>query len=181
MLIKRYLDISLIAAPLLILIFGIAPLAQAKEPALVMLQAPAGVKLKPTPIRDQVGIFPSPVANKPQSSWILANGDVRKSATPPRDRVVRLYYSVDRQQVLLCTLLVQYFPRNGRWIPAYRMEERLTLVRDGTRTKPLPTGMGEIDLVVATNLDLPNVNGFYKRLEFSLPSRRVTVDAWEVQ
>ena len=180
MLPRRYLEIPLLAA-LMIAMLGTAPVVQAKEPTLVILQAPAGVKLKPIPIRDQVGKFPSPAAGKPQSSWILASGDARKSSTPPPDRVVRLYHSVNRQLVLLCTLQVQYSPHNGKWIPAYRIEERFVLARDGKQMKPLPSGMGEIDLAVMTGFGLPNVNGFYSRLEFSLPSRRVTIDAWEVQ
>ena len=180
MLLRRYIEIPLIAA-LIPAMLGAVPVAQAKESALVVLQAPAGVKLKPTPIRDRVGKFPSPVAGKPQSSWILARGDARKSPGPPPDRVVRLYHSVDKKLVLLCTLQVQYSPHNGKWIPAYRIEERFVLMRDGKHVKPLPSGMGEPDLVVITGTSLPNVHGFYSRLAFNLPARRVTIDAWEVQ
>ncbi len=180
MLLRRYLEIPLIAA-LMIAMLGTTSMVQAKEPALVVLQAPAGSKLKPTPIRDRVGKFPSPVKGKPQSSWILSSGDARKSSGPPPDRVVRLYHTVGKKPVLLCTLQVQYSPHNGKWIPAYRIEERFVLMRDGKQVKPLPSGMGEIDLVVMTNSSLPNVNGFYRRLEFSLPSKRVAIDAWEVQ
>ena len=180
MLRRRYLEIPLIAA-LMIATLAALPEAHAKEPALVILQASTGSKLKPTPIRDRVGRFPSPVAGKPQSSWVLAGGDARKSVKPPPDRVVRLYHSVDKKPVLLCTVQVQYSPHNGKWIPAYRIEERFVLMRNGTQVKPLPSGMGELDLVVLTNSSLPNVHGFYSRLEFSLPSRRVAIDSWEVQ
>ena len=182
MLLRRYIEIPLIIiAALMIAMLVTAPVAQAKEPALVILQAPAGSKLKPTPIRDRVGKFPSPVAGKPQSSWILTPGDARKSSVSPPNRVVQLYHTVDKKPALLCTLTVQYSPHNGKWIPAYRIEERVVLMRDGKRVKPLPSGAGEIDLVVMTNSSLPDVNGFYSRLEFSLPSRRVAIDAWEVR
>ena len=180
MLLRRYLEIPLLAA-LTITMLATGPVAQAKEPVLVILRAPAGVKLKPIPIRDRVGKFPAPAAGKPQSSWILTSGDARKSATPPPERIVRLYHSVNRQLVLLCTLQVQYSPHNGKWIPAYRMEERFVLAPDGKQMKPLPSGMGEIDLVVTPGFSLPNVNGFSTQLEFSLPFRRVAIDAWEVQ
>lgn len=179
MLTKRDPRIPLIMAALLMAMLGAAPAAQAKAPALVILQAPTGTKLKPTPIRDQIGKFPSPVTGKPQSSWILAGGDARASPNPPPDRLVRLYHAVDNQLLLLCTLVVKYSLYDNKWIPAYRIEERFVLMHNDKQ--PLPSGMGDIDLAVMTGPELADANGFYRRLEFSLSSRPVTIDAWEVQ
>jgi hypothetical protein len=180
MLASRARNTTPLLAALLIFLAGITPTAHAEKPALTLLQYNSGAKIKSTPIPDVPGKFKSPVAGKPQASWVLARGDLRSSATSPPERAIRFYRYVNAQPELVCTVQVKYFPHNGQWEPAYRMEDRVVLMRDGANVKPIPSGTGDMELVLMLGSSLPNVDGYYSKLEFGLPSKSVTIDAWDI-
>lgn len=177
---NRHLNTIPLLAALLIFLVGIAPAAHAGKPALALLQYNDGTKIKSTPIADLPGKFKSPVAGKPRASWVLARGDLRGTATSPPERAMRFYRYVNAQPELVCTVQVKYFPRNGQWEPAYRMEDRVVLMRDGANVKPIPSGTGDMELVLLLGSSLPNVDGYYSKLEFGLPSKSLTIDAWDI-
>jgi hypothetical protein len=157
-----------------------ANVAQAAAPVLAQLDFQDGAKTKSTPIRELAGRIPSPAAGKPQTAWVLRAGDARSGDTPPPERVIRLYHTVNGQPVLLCTVLVKYYPHDGKWQPAYHLQDRIVLMRDGATLKPIPADTGDIELTLMIGSALPNVDGYYSSLQFGLPSKTVEIDAWEV-
>ena len=172
----HFLNTLLIAAALLLP----AGVAQAAKPVLATLQYQDGAKTVSVPIREQAGSVASPKTSKPQSVWVLNAGDTRGGSAPPADRIIRLYHSVNTQPVLLCTVLVKYYPGNGKWIPTYQMQDRIVLMRNGANFKPIPADTGDIELTLMIGTSLPNVDGYYSKLQFGLPSKSVGIDAWVV-
>jgi hypothetical protein len=175
--IKRRLIHNLLITAVLLLPAGIV---HAAPPVLAQLQYLEGEKIKTAPIREQAGAVPSPAAGKPQTAWVLGSGDKRSGDAPPAERIIRFYHNVNNQPVLLCNVLVKYYPRDGKWEPAYHMQDRIVLMRDGASLKPIPAGTGDIGLTLMIGTSLPNVDGYYSSLQFGLPSRTVGIDAWEV-
>ena len=175
------MPIKLITNTLLIAVLLLSSgMVHAAKPILAQLQYQEAGKIKSTPIHERTGTIASPVAGKPQAVWLMSTGATRSGDVPPQDRVIRLYHSVDGQLALLCTVLVKYYPHNGKWQPTYRMEERVILRRDGADFKPIPSGTGDIRLSLLLGTSLPNVDGYFSRLQFGFPSDSVSIDAWEV-
>ncbi len=168
---------SLLIALTLLLPVGAA---HAAKPILATLQYQEGTKTVSVPIREQAGSVVSPKTSTPQVVWLLNTGDARSGSEPPADRVIRLYHTVNAQPVLLCTVLVKYYPSNGKWIPTYHMEDRIVLMRAGAIFKPIPADTGDIELTLMIGTSLPNVDGYYSKLQFGLPSKPVGIDAWIV-
>ncbi len=168
---------SLLIALSLLLPVGVA---HAAKPVLATLQYQEGTKTVSVLIREQAGSVVSPKTSAPQAVWLLNSGDVRSGSAPPADRVIRLYHNVNAQPVLLCTVLVKYYPSNGKWIPTYHMQDRIVLMRDGATFKPIPADTGDIELTLLLGTSLPNVDGYYSKLQFGLPSKSVGIDAWIV-
>ena len=177
MLTKRHFINTLLIAAVLLLP---ADIVHAAQPVLAQLQYQDGAKIKSAPIRAQTGTVTSPVAGKPQTAWRLSAGDARSGSAPPAERVIRFYHAVNNQPVLLCTVLVKYYPRDGKWKPAYHLEDRIVLMRAGENFRPIPAGTGDIELTLMIGGSLPNVDGYYSSLQFGLPSKAVGIDTWEV-
>lgn len=154
--------------------------AHAAPLVVAQLKYQEGTKTIATPVRLQKGMVKSAVAGKPRASWILDAGDLPGGGAEPAARVIRFYQLVDKQPALLCTVLVKYYPHNGKWRPAYRMEERVMLLRDGKGLKTIPMGTGDIELSLLISSNLPNPEGYYNQLRFGFPSRSTVIDAWEV-
>jgi hypothetical protein len=161
-------------------LLGVSPVALA-APTLAKLYYTLNGKAKSTNIPDKTGRFLSPAAKVPQSTWLLANGEARSGSTRPSERVLRLYHVENQHGQLLGTVLVKFYARNGKWQPAYRMEDNIALLHDGNQVKPIPTGMGDIELTLGSGTTLPNADGYYTRLEFGVPGKAITIDVWEVQ
>ncbi len=174
---KRHVINTLLIAAVLLLPVGVVHAAQ---PILAQLHYLDGAKTKSVPIREQAGSVPSPAAGKPQTVWLLSAGDTRSGDAPPAERIIRFYHTVNNQPVLLCSVLVKYYPQDGKWKPAYHMQDRIVLMRDGTNFKPIPAGTGDIELTLTIGTSLPNVDGYYSTLQFGLPSKVVGIDTWEV-
>ncbi len=175
--IKRCLIRNLLIAALLLLP---ASIVHAAPPVLAKLQYLEGEEIKTAPIREQAGAVPSPASGKPQTAWVLSAGDSRSGEAPPAERIIRFYHKVNSQPVLLCSVLVKYYPRNGKWEPAYHMQDRIVLMRDGDKFKPIPAGTGDIGVTLMIGTSLPNVDGYFSSLQFGLPSKSVGIDIWEV-
>jgi hypothetical protein len=172
---RHFINTLLIAALLLP-----AGVVHAAQPILAVLQYQDAAKTKFAPIRAQSGAVTSPAAGKPQTTWQLNSGELRSGATPPADRIIRFYSAINNQPVLLCSVLVKYYPRDGKWAPGYRMEDRIVLMRDGANLKPIPAGTGDVELVLMIGTTLPNVDGYYSALQFGIPFKPVGIDAWVV-
>ena len=171
----HFINTLLIAATLLPV-----TIVHAAQPILAVLQYQDGAKTKFAPIREQSGAVTAPSAGKPQTTWQLNPGDLLTGTAPPADRIIRFYSAVNNQPVLLCTVLVKYYPQAGKWVPGYRMEDRIVLMRDGADFKPIPAGTGDIELVLMVGTTLPNVDGYYSALQFGIPFKAVGIDAWVV-
>ena len=177
MLIKRhFINTLLITAVLWLPVEAV----HAAQPILAQLKYLEGAKTKSAPIRAQAGIIPSPAVGKPQAVWLLSAGETLSGNAPAAERVIRFYHAVNNQPVLLCTVLVKYYPHDGKWVPAYHMEDRIVLMRAGENYRPIPAGNGDIELALMIGTSLPNVDGYYSSLQFGLPSKAVGIDTWEV-
>ena len=175
---KRHVTHALLIAVVVLLLPP--SVVYAAKPILAQLQYQEGAKTISVPIREQAGNVSSVRTGKPQAAWVLNAGDARSGSAPPADRIIRLYHIINGQPVLLCSVLVKYYPRDGKWEPAYRMQDRIVLMRDGANFKPIPAGTGDIELTLMIGTSLPNVDGYYSKLQFGLPSKSVGIDAWKV-
>ena len=164
-----------------LLLAGCFASAHAAPPDLAQLTFAGATKKQVIHIPAKTGKYTPKNKGPAQASWFLIPGEALKAETQPREQVIRLYHTTASTRALLCTIVVKYFPANGKWLPRYRMEENLMLARSGDHLVPAPTGMGEPDLNLMVGTLLPNVEGYYDRIEFGLPLTRVAIDYLEVQ
>ena len=164
-----------------LLLAGCFASAHAAPPDLAQLTFAGATKKQIIHIPAKAGKYTPKNKVSAQASWFLVAGEALKAGTQPAEQVIRLYRTAGSTRALLCTIAVKYFPANGKWLPRYRMEENLMLARTGERLVPMPTGMGEPDLNLMVGTLLPNVEGYYDRIEFGLPLTSVAIDYLEVQ
>jgi hypothetical protein len=164
-----------------LLVTAFAAGAHAAPPDLALLAFPGATKKEIIHIPAKTGKYTPKTAGKAQRSWLLLSGAPLQAATRPDERVIRLFRVIENTPTLLCTIVVKYFPDNGKWQPLYRMEERMMLARTGDHLVPVPSGMGDPDLNLMVGSSLPNVEGYFDRIEFGLPSAPIAIDSWEVQ
>lgn len=128
-------------------------------------------------VADEPGLHRA-ASGTPVPVWRLTPGDaVRHPRTP---RSVRLYQKIPGGLKLMAVIKVRYFAQAGRWVPEYRISEQMYFVPTPGGWKPLAFANGVPSLLSYTSPTLPNAQGYYHALAFSLTSALMAVDAWEV-
>ncbi len=113
--------------------------------------------------------------------WHVLPGETVDTKDPPGLRVVDLYSGTSRSPELVARILVRYFGSAGKWVPHYQMTEEPAVVRREGRWAPVMIGQGMPGLIVQHGSTLPNANGFFPRIEFSVTTGPLAVGAWLVR
>ena len=128
------------------------------------------------------GLTPSPARGHKREKWTLRPGEALTSDARPADRLVELYQASGTQAPLLCAVRVRSSQnKGGAWQPHYVMLDEPLVMRKGDRWLPGTALRGNAALVVLTSATLPNAEGFYPTLEFSLSIGTTPIDYWQVR
>ncbi|MFL6624596.1 MAG: hypothetical protein ACJ8J7_06580 [Sulfurifustaceae bacterium] len=136
---------------------GLAPLTVLDEPGLKLRQAPV-------------------VANE----WKLTADEPLTGNARPQDRLIELYSGAASAPILVCRVLVRYYPKNGKWVPGFRIDEEPLLVNVGGRWQPIELVKGTPTLLVQKGNVLPNAEGFFPAITFAFSSGSFPVVGWRV-
>lgn len=139
-------------------------------------------KSRTVEIEAKTGAAESKDTRTPTVQWTLNRGDALKSASTPLPRELVLFTSGDGEPRPLCTVEVRYYPAGeNKFRPLYRLQDRITIARDGGTWKPVPLGTGEPLLTELPGSALPNPDGYSEKLVFGVPDSAVAIVGWEVR
>ncbi len=153
---------------------------QAGENVLMVLEYVENGKAVRTEIRTQIGAYVAPRTGQAPASWRIRPGEAVSGGAPPEHEVEFLRRENGALEAL-CIVQVKYFRNQGLWQPAYRLDETPLFVRDGSGWRPLPTPSGNPALIQLLGNTLPNADGYYPQLEFSLSTGSSAIDSWVVR
>lgn len=161
----------------------LAPLAQAKEPVLLVLAYTENEKVIQQDIRGNVGGFPLKEIKKAPLEWLLRPGDSIKAAGRPADKFIEFIHAADGASQTLCVVEVRYFPDGKRWKPAFRIDETPLVTRDPATGQWRPIGYvdGNPSLLTFKGPTLPNPEGYYSELRFSLTFGPLAIQSYRVR
>ena len=102
------------------------------------------------------------------------------SVQRPGEFRLNLYRGADNQRVLVGALNVRYYRSDDdKWIPRYLLAQEPIIIRQGNRLIPLETTVGSGNAVLVGN-NLPNAEGYYSELTFTLGLGKTFVDSWQL-
>ncbi len=161
----------------------LAPVAQAKEPVVLVLAYIQNDKTVSQDIRGDVGSFPLKQTKTAQHQWLLRPGESIKSTSRPADKFIELAHDADGNSQTLCVVEVRYFPDGQRWKPAFRIDETPLMARDPATGQWRPVGYvnGNPALLQLIGPSLPNAEGYYSELRFGLTTGPVAIHAYTVR
>lgn len=163
-----------------VLLFAVQT-APAAPPVLAVLEYQPGLFGSREPIYDRRGGSVSPYANKPRKVWTLREGDTLKQPTPPPERLIRFYETVNNNTLTVCTVVVKYSRSADGWRPGYQLLVHPLVTIENGQLKPLGSDEGARGLVQLVNPAVPNRDGFHHTLSFGSTVGTLTIDSWEVQ
>lgn len=128
------------------------------------------------------GVRLSPYRGIPQDRIGIQPGTPLSSENRPGNRIVALFRGAGKERVLIGIIKVRYYPtRDGRWEPRYQLHHEPVIVRDGGRWRPVGSMAGDAGGITLTNNTLPNAEGYFASLEFSVGIGTTYVDSWQVR
>lgn len=122
-----------------------------------------------------------PKAPVAQARWHVLPGDAVRAKEAPPGRMVELYAGTATAPESVARVLVRYFASGNAWVPHYRITDEPAVVRRDDRWAPVMIGQGMPGLIVQHGGTLPNADGFFPRIEFSLTTGLLAVSAWQVR
>jgi hypothetical protein len=139
-------------------------------------------KTQTVEVERKSGLVSSKATRIPVDRWTLIPGDTLKTAGTPAPRELVLYTASDGDPHPLCTIEVRYFAVGGdRFRPLYRIQDRISVAREGDSWKPVPLGTGDPLLVELPGSGLPNPDGYSDKLVFGIPQATVAIGGWLVR
>lgn len=139
-------------------------------------------KARTVEVEAKTGPAESKETRTPVDRWILSAGDTLKSASTPMPRELVLFTAGEGEPRPLCTIEVRYYPADdNRFRPLYRLQDRITIARDGGSWKPVPLGTGDPLLTELPGSGLPNPDGYAEKLVFGIPQAAVAIIGWNVR
>lgn len=161
----------------------LASLAQAKAPVVLVLAYIENDKAISQDIRGDAGSFPLKATQSPQYEWRLRPGDNIKSADRPADKLIELVYLSGDTPQTLCLVEVRYFLDGGRWKPAFRIDDTPLVVRDPDTGLWRPLGYvdGNPSLLMFIGPKVPNPEGFFSELRFTLTTGPLAITSYRVR
>lgn len=158
------------------------PIATAADALAVLGFVDAKGKARTVEVADKTGPAESKQTRTPVDRWVLSAGDRLKSASTPMPRELVLFTAGEDKPRPLCTVEVRYYPAgNNRFRPLYRLQDRITIARDGGSWKPVPLGTGDPLLTELPESGLPNPDGYAEKLVFGIPQATVAIIGWQVR
>jgi hypothetical protein len=161
----------------------LASLAQAREPVLLVLAYVENDKLVKQDLRGDVGLFPLKATKGPQPEWQLRPGESLKGANRPADKFIELIFLVNDTDQTLCVVEVRYFLDGGRWKPYFRIDDSPLVIRDPNSGLWRPAGYvdGNPSLLMFIGPKIPNLEGYYSELDFSLTTGPLAITSYRVR
>ena len=158
-------------------------LAQAKEPVVLVLAYVENDKIVKQDIRGDVGSFPLKDTKGPQHEWLLRPGETLRGADRPADKFIELIYLLNDTNQTLCIVELRYFPDGGRWKPAFRIDDTPLVVRDPATGLWHPAGYveGNPSLLMFIGPKLPNPEGYFSELRFTLTTGPLAITSYRVR
>jgi hypothetical protein len=154
----------------------------AADPVLLKLEyawngEPVSLAVSATP-----GAYPSSRPGEAPARWRVVPGNPIASPTRPDNRTVEFYRRNGLQDALVSRLDVRYFrDQQGYWVPRFQVHHIPLVYRTEDGWVPIPVAEGRADLVMLVGKHLPNAEGFYPSLEFTLGVKPVPIDRWVVK
>lgn len=171
----------LFPAPALLAALLLPAAAHAAERLLLVLAgADSGGRTVRVEVRDQPGVQ-APKEVRAQARWQVLPGEAVRAPQAPAARLVELYGGTAQSPELVARVEVRYFDTAGRWVPHYRISEEPAVVRRDGRWAPVLIGQGMPGLIVRHGGTLPNADGYFPRIEFSLTTGALALSAWQVR
>lgn len=161
----------------------LASLAQAKEPVVLVLTYVENDKAVSQDIRGDVGSFPLKRSKSPQYEWSLRSGDSVKGADRPDDKFIELSHLVHDAEQPFCVVEVRYYLDAGRWKPAFRIDDTPLVVRDPNTGQWRALGYveGNPSLLMFIGPKLPNPEGYFSELRFTLTTGPMAITSYRVR
>ncbi len=128
------------------------------------------------------GAADSPQKGKAFDRIAIRPGSALKSRDRPGNRAVGLYRGRGEQRILLGILRVRYYSSApGIWAPRYQLYQEPIMVYDGRRWQPAAVSTGGAAALMLVDPPVPNAEGYYTSLEFTLSPSAIYLDSWQVQ
>lgn len=125
----------------------------------------------------------SPHAGVPKDRIQINPGSVIEMEELPAERLVQLFRGAGDKRILICIVRVRYYSVAGSenmWEPRYQIHQEPVIVPDGKGWRPLGTVAGQAGGLTFTQSTLPNAEGFFRNLEFSVGIGSTFLDSWLV-
>lgn len=115
-----------------------------------------------------------------EGRWQISAGETVRTAVPPAPCAVELYSGTGLSPELIGRVIVRYARAAAGWVPEFRLDEEPTVARVNGQWVPLSLASGSPGLLVQHGGTLPNAEGFFRSIEFSLTTGPVAITAWRV-
>jgi len=159
----------------------LAPVSMAAPRALAVLEYKSGLLGDRSVIYERVGGAPSPFRGKPKKVWTLREGDTVRQNTPPPERLIRFYETINNNSISICTIIVKYSRSGKGWRPSYQLLTHPLIAVENGKIKPVGTDEGVRGMVQLLRGNEPNHDGFFHTIQFGVAEGAITIDSWEVQ
>ncbi|GMR21566.1 MAG: hypothetical protein BMS9Abin36_2168 [Gammaproteobacteria bacterium] len=135
----------------------------------------AMVEFRPGPVE-------SPFAGKPFDRVRIEFAETSYFPEEQQDRSVYLYRNNKDKRLLLASIQIRFYDEGDKgWVPHFKIQQDITLIRQGDKWLPIPTAPGASNVVMLTSSSIPNTEGYYSYLEFSFSPKQIYIDSWEVK
>jgi hypothetical protein len=147
---------------------------------LLRLESGSGTPVLKEDVYERAGLH---AVKKPEarSTWKFLPGESVKATQAPTPRVVDLYTGTSLSPILLCRILIRFFPNGDTWEPRFMVVDEPALVFVNGRWQPAQVGQGNAVLLVQHGSTLPNPEGFFPVLELGLTTGGFDVVGWQVR
>jgi len=115
------------------------------------------------------------------SDWKLTSADRVAGDVRPADRLIEIYTGTPAAPILLCRVLLHYYPSREGWVPYFQLDQEPLLRRANGRWQAIEIAPGVSGLLVRKGGVLPTAEGFFPALEFGLSSGPLTVVGWQIR
>jgi len=174
--------LRLTIVPAVLLAAFATPVARAGSP-LMVLEYTENDKIVQIEVQPKTGVFLAPQPPKAAPRWRIAPGSDQYGTRAPPERSVELLRKSGDTVEPLCIVYVRYYRHEETWRPAYRLDETPLFVRDASgQWRPITVpGGGNPALLQRLGSALPNADGYFPEIEFSLSTGPVAIDSWVVR
>ncbi len=95
---------------------------------------------------------------------------------------INLYRGAGDQRILISALDIRFYPvkdEENMWQPRFVLATEPLVIRQGNRLVPMESAVGSSGIVLEGR-NLPNAEGYYRKLSFTQGIGKTFVDSWQV-